>query len=85
VARTVPQKICVRCKISKPATPAYFVPNRPHKNGRPDLPRGSHDICKACESAAMKEAWKIRNQKTADYQQHKLEEDMKKLARNCDP
>lgn len=72
-------KVCKDCKVAKPVNLRNFVPNRPHKDGRPDLPRGVHDTCKECESKKKRASQQARWDRRRAFEEHQMQEDLKKL------
>ena len=72
-------KVCKGCGVAKTVNLQNFVPNRPHKVGRPDLPRGVHDTCKECESKKKKASQQARWDHDRAYKQHKMDDDIRRL------
>ena len=79
-----PKKVCTQCGVAKPLIVENWVPNRPHKVGRPDLPRGCHNICRECESSNIKAGVVKHHAKAFEYRTKQLEDDIKKLKGESD-
>jgi hypothetical protein len=58
---------CCRCKESKPATPEFWVRNRPNFSRGRELPRTYHRTCRKCESAAKVAAWARRHAEDVEW------------------